>query len=424
MNDTQNHKIMQVTEQTLIVGIDVAKEKHYACMVNDRGIVLKKPFPVFQSRQGFDFLQAEIQNAMKEFGKTDVLVGAEPTGHYGLNLRQFLHEQHIPFVAVQTLHVKRSKELDDNIQTKNDKKDAIVIAKLVKDGRYSYPRHLKDHEADIRVGSTLRNSLVKERTALQNKLIRWTDVYFPEFRKVFGSFGKMALAVLTYTPFPADFEGKSLDDLRSLYRQSDGLRSVQMAKVKKLIPLLSHTIGASEGQRIARLEIQSLVSRFRQVERELAELEDALMAIIRPTDEYEILNSVPGISDSTIIDLLSEVGSFTHYKHPRQLEKLAGLMLRESSSGKHTGQKRLSKRGRRRLRSVLYRVTLPLVQHNPAFRQLHLYYTTRLENPLKKKESMVVLCRKLLHVLFGMCKHRRAFDPQRMIQDIPALAQG
>lgn len=424
MNDTQNQKIMQVTEHTLVVGIDIAKEKHYACMVDDRGLVLKKPFPVFQSRQGFDFLQTEIRHAMKEFGKTDVLVGAEPTGHYGLNLRQFLYEQHIPFVAVQTLHVKRSKELDDNIQTKNDKKDAIVIAKLVKDGRYSYPRHLKNHEADIRVGSTLRNSLVKERTALQNKLIRWTDVYFPEFRKVFGSFGKMALAVLTYTPFPADFEGKSLDELRTLYRQSDGLRSVQMAKVKRLIPLLANTIGTSEGKRIARLEIQSLVSRFRQVERELVELEDALMEIIRPTDEYELLSSVPGIADSTIIDLLSEVGSFTHYKHPRQLEKLAGLMLRESSSGKHTGQKRLSKRGRRRLRSVLYRVTLPLVQHNPAFRQLHLYYTTRPDNPLKKKESMVVLCRKLLHILFGMCKNRTTFDPHRMIQDIPALAQG
>ncbi|GKV69099.1 IS110 family transposase [Sporosarcina sp. NCCP-2716] len=424
MNDTQNQKIMQVTEKTLVVGIDIAKKTHYACMVDERGLLLKKPFPVFQSRQGFEFLRQEIQRAMKEFGKTDVLVGAEPTGHYGLDLRQFLHERKIPFVAVQTIHVKRSKELDDNLQTKNDKKDAIVIAKLIKDGRYNYPRHLQDVEAELRVGSTLRNRLVEERSALKNKLIRWTDIYFPEFRQVFGSFGKMALAVLEYTPLPVDFDGKSVEDLKALYRQSDGLRSVQMASVKKLIPLLGTTIGVSEGTIMARLEIQSLTTRFKQIERELAVLEKELTEMVQATDEYMYLSSIPGIANPTIIDLLSEVGSFTHYKHPRQLEKLAGLMLRESSSGQHRGVKRLSKRGRRRLRAILYRVALPLVKHNPAFRQLHLYYTTRQENPLKKKESMVVLCRKLLHVLFGICKSRTAFDPQRMIQDIPALAEG
>ena len=63
---------------------------------------------------------------------------------------------------VNPMHVKRSKELDDNLQTKNDKKDALVIARLLKDGRFSYPRILKDIEAELRVGSTLRSKLTED----------------------------------------------------------------------------------------------------------------------------------------------------------------------------------------------------------------------------------------------------------------------
>ena len=54
--------------------------------------------------------------------------------------------------------------------------------------------------------------------------------------------------------------------------------------------------------------------------------------------------------------------------------KLAGLTLRENSSGQHKGQKRISKRGRRKLRALLFRVMMPMIRHNEAFRKLHQYY--------------------------------------------------
>jgi transposase len=63
---------------------------------------------------------------MKEAKKTEVIVGIEPTGHYWMNLANFLDHYGIPLVMVNPMHVKRSKELDDNLPTKNDKKDALV----------------------------------------------------------------------------------------------------------------------------------------------------------------------------------------------------------------------------------------------------------------------------------------------------------
>ncbi len=169
MNFKQNDKINQVTNKTLVIGMDIAKRTHYACMVDKRGLLLKKSFPVYQSRQGFEYFYNQILASMKEFGKTDVIIGIGPTGHYWLNLAYYLDDRGIPLVMCNPMHVKRSKELDDNLQTKNDAKDALVIARLIKDGRYSYPRILKDTEAELRVGATHKGNLSEELGALKKQ---------------------------------------------------------------------------------------------------------------------------------------------------------------------------------------------------------------------------------------------------------------
>ena len=360
---------------------------------------------------------------MKESEKTEVIVGIEPTGHYWLNLAYFLEERGIPLVMTNPMHVKRSKELDDNLPTKHDRKDALVIARLVKDGRFSYPRILKDMEAELRVGSTFRGKLTEELGAVKNMMTRWLDRYFPEFTQVFPSFGKMAMAALEYTPFPSDLHQKQPDEVLTLYRKVEGLKSPQRPKAIRLIEVATSSIGVTEGHEMARIEITTLVRRYHQLEKDIESITQHLVELVKTSVEYEWLSTVQGLGDTTIVDLLAEIGSFSHYQDPRQLIKLAGLTLRENSSGQHKGQKRISKRGRRKLRALLFRVMMPMIRHNEAFRKLHEYYTTRTVNPLRKKQSIVVLCGKLLKVLHGISTKHKAFDAQRMMRDIPSLVE-
>lgn len=81
------------------------------------------------------------------------------------------------------------------------------------------------------------------------------------------------------------------------------------------------------------------------MEEEIATLDDEMTTLVQTTMEYQWLKIVDGLGDATIVDLLAEIGSFAHYRDPRQLIKLAGLTLKENSSGQHKGQKRISKRG-------------------------------------------------------------------------------
>ncbi|RBO11066.1 transposase [Pantoea sp. 3_1284] len=231
----------------------------------------------------------------------------------------------------------------------------------------------------------------------------------------------MMLAVLEAAPLPEDIAGMEPNRLADICAEVGRMKQRRPKKAAELIEVARHSIGITEAPWGARREIASLMRRYRLIEEEIETLEEDLGKRIGQSADYEYLASVPGIGPSTIAGLLAEVGSFTDYESPRQLIKLAGLTLRENSSGMHQGQKRISKRGRRRLRSLLFKAMLPLLRNNNAFQELHQYYTQRAENPLRKKQSMVVLCGKLLKILHALCTKKRYFDGGRMINDLTCL---
>ncbi len=139
-SNTQNKKIEAITETTLVIGIDVGSETHYARAFDYRGIEYsKKPFKFSNSEAGFEMFKAWILDIKEKHEKDKVVPGMEPTGHYWFNLGKFLQDNEMKPVLVNPHHVKKSKELDDNNPTKNDHKDPKVIAGLVKEGRYMIP---------------------------------------------------------------------------------------------------------------------------------------------------------------------------------------------------------------------------------------------------------------------------------------------
>lgn len=423
MNNKRNQRLNQVSEKTLIIGIDIAKRTHYACAVDYRGFELSKPYSFKQSRDGFKQFLDSVLDLRFNHGKNDIIVGFEPTGHYWMNLAAFLTEHDIRFVMVNPMHVNRTKELDDNLQTKNDQKDARLIAKLITNGNFSFPRLLEGIEAELRQGSALRNSLNKKLTSVKNEITRWVDRYFPEFSTIYKSYGKNACAILRQTPLPIDVVDTVTEDLVNIYRETENLSYTSKPKLEKLKQAAHHSIGITEGAMMARSEIKVLIDQLTQLESQLEEVNNTLTKLAKQLPDYELLMSIPGIGENTVSELLAETGSLRQYKSPRQLIKLAGLTLRENSSGQQKGQKRISKRGRRKLRALLYRAVLPLIQNNQVFNDLYQYYINREVNPLRKKESMVIICSKLLKIFHGLVQNKVAFDARKMRDDLQCLPE-
>ena len=155
-SNTQNAKIEAITEKTLVLGIDVGSEMHYARAFDYRGIEYsKKPFKFSNTEAGFVTFKEWILDLKDRHEKEKVVPGMEPTGHYWFNLGKFLQDNEMKPVLVNPHHVKKSKELDDNHPTKNDRKDPKVIAGLVREGRYMIPYLPDGVYADLRTASNI-----------------------------------------------------------------------------------------------------------------------------------------------------------------------------------------------------------------------------------------------------------------------------
>ncbi|MGP4108338.1 IS110 family transposase [Virgibacillus sp. L01] len=113
MHDNVNDKINQVTEDTLIIGIDIAKKKHYACAIDDRGRELQRAFSFKQSYQGFESFIQTVKDLKTKHQKAKVIIGFEATGHYWKNLAERLWDEQLLYVIVNPMHVKRSKEFEE-----------------------------------------------------------------------------------------------------------------------------------------------------------------------------------------------------------------------------------------------------------------------------------------------------------------------
>jgi transposase len=112
MNYTHNEKITQVTEKTLIVGVDIGSEFHYARAFNWRGIGLsKKVFGFSNVKEGFEDFISWIQELANKNGMTKIIPGMEPTGQYWLNLGKYLQDNGIKPVTVNPYMLNRLKNL-------------------------------------------------------------------------------------------------------------------------------------------------------------------------------------------------------------------------------------------------------------------------------------------------------------------------
>ena len=303
----------------------------------------------------------------------------EPTAHYWFNLGYFLKDEEVRLVLVNPFHVKRSKELDDNSPTKNDRKDPKTIAKLVIDGRYFVPYIPEGIYSDLRIAMDIRDSINKSLVRIKNRVIRWLDKYFPEFFDVFGDWeGKAALITLREFPIPEKIITAGIDKIVATWRKGVQ-RAVGAKRAAKLVEAAKGSIGIKEGLRMAQKELRAIMQQYDLYMEQLSEVEADMEELALQVPGVNEMLTIKGVGITTAAGFIAEVGDISRFSHPNQIQKLAGLNLVESSSGKHKGQTTISKRGRSRLRSILFKVIMPLVAKNDEFKALHKHYTTRRE---------------------------------------------
>lgn len=416
---SKNEKLSFISEDMLILGCDIGSETHYIRGIDSKGRELsKKAFEFANNELGFtEALDWSIDLAAKH-DKKQIVLGLEPTGHYWFCLAIWMISKGISVVQVNPYAVKQTKEIEDNSQLKDDRKDPKVIANLVKNGNYGIPYLPEGIYADMRRLTMFRDQLMEDRIRCINRLHREMKIYFPEYMDAFGKLdGTFALTLIKEAPFPEDILKLGNDGIRDIWHQ-EKLRGRGYSRADEILRYAEMSVGIKEGTSASKDAVKWFASQAVELENKLSDIEDQLCQKFREIPNAENVLDIKGIGDNTLAGILAEMGDIERFDDVKEIQKLSGLNLVACSSGKHKGETKISHRGRKRLRYWLFQAAKSAVAHSDEFAELHLYYTTRQDNPLKKMQSLIVIACKILRVIYTLLKTGQKYDPEKLLKDI------
>ncbi len=415
----KNAKLSFISDDMLILGCDVGSETHYLRAIDTRGRELSKSaFPFDNNSEGFHKAKEWAVKIAAEHDKKQIVLGLEPTGHYWFCLATWMISNGISVVQVNPYAVKQTKELEDNSQLKDDTKDPKLIANLVKDGNFGMPYLPEKLYAELRRLSMFRDQLGEDRIRAINRMHRELKIYFPEYKDALGKVeGSFSLELLKQAPFPADLTALGTDGIREIWHNAK-LRGRGYSRSEEILDYAKSSVGIKDGMDAGRTAVKWFVGQIQALDEELALIEEQINQKCQEIPHAENILEISGIGENTLSGILAEMGDISRFDDVKEIQKLSGLGLVACSSGKHKGETKISHRGRKRLRYWLFQAAKSVVTHTAEFKELHTYYTTRPENPLKKMQSLIVIACKLLRIIYTMLKTGAAYDPKKMMMDI------
>ena len=401
-----NEKIKRITQDTLICGIDIGKTKCCARFCDYRGMeVYHKVW--FDRTENLDIIGCQITAAMHKENKTDVMISFEPTGHYWLNIDKYFKDCGQEIVLVPTYTVKQGKEQYDQNPTKSDPKDALLIARLTSEGKYVKPIERDNIYQDIHSGYQIYDDIQKEINRIKNKIHVWNDKYFPELEHVYKIDSVSVKPIYEKQLTPSEINNMELEAFIEIMTENNHYAKKENIKKLKGLCKKSNAINIDN---FSKYEIKRLYERYEELVKEIEEIKNKLIELASQIDYVEKLVEISGINYISVVGIIAETGDLRNYEHAKQVIKMSGLSLKESSSGQKKGKKHISKRGRSKLRRNLKQIGIALVKNNNFFLQLHTYYTTERDKKLSKLISINAIIRKFTYIMMSIVKTGESFN--------------
>ena len=415
----KNKKLSFISDDMLILGCDVGSETHYMRAIDTRGRELSKSAYSFNNNQeGFQSAKEWAVRIAAEHDKSQIVLGLEPTGHYWFCLATWMITNGISVVQVNPYAVKQTKEVEDNSQLKDDRKDPKLIANLVKDGNFGMPYLPEKIYAELRRLSMFRDQLNEDRIRTINRMHREMKIYFPEYKDALGKVdGAFSLELLKEAPFPEELTALGEEGIRQIWHAAK-LRGRGYSRAREILQYAKASVGIKDGSIASKAAVKWFVQKIMELDVELAVIENQINRKCQEIPHTGNVLEISGIGENTLSGILAEMGDISRFDDVKEIQKLSGLGLVACSSGKHKGETKISHRGRKRLRYWLFQAAKSAVAHAEEFKELHMYYTTRADNPLKKMQSLIVIACKLLRIIYTILNTGTKYAPKKMLMDI------
>ena len=402
------------------VGIDIAKSFHVAAVLGIDSDKVLHTLKFHNDEDGFEKLFLLLSSIDKISNFT---IAMEATGLLFENLYLYLKSKGFKVVLLNPYQTNRFREMDTMKRVKNDNIDALMIAALIKSGRYSKAYVSEDTYVSIK-------SLYRHKASLQDELKKHKQqvstllaVVFPEMEQVIKDpFNVTGLALLEKYPTAKHYHHASVDRILKTFRGIKG-NNFNEQKAQKLLELAHRSIYQGNGAKERAFVIQSHIRQIKFINSEIANCENRMLSLFKeqPTlekeEEQEIidiidnLRTIPGVSDKTIFALMSECGDLSRFKNQKSFIGYLGLYPTLQQSGNKTVNGPLAKRGAKLAKKALYQAAIASIRHN---KELNKLFRDKVSQGRAKKEALIIVARKLAHIILAIYKNNVAYNPQRV----------
>ena len=386
---------------TILVGIDVAKDKHDCFIMNSEGEVLAKPFTIFNNKEGFDFLYEKIQSISSS---DNIKVGLEATGHYSYNIIGFLLNKGLATFILNPLHTNLYRKSLSLRKTKTDKIDSKTIAMmLLSDVSLKSYSDISYHNEDLKSLTRYRFSKVEERAKLKTSLSRLAQILFPELEKLVPTLHMTSIyQLLEEFPSASAIASVHLTRLTNLLSKASKGHYDRETAIK-IRDAAKNSIGSNMPAKSLELKhtiklIRALTIDIGEIEAEISKMMDKIASPI---------TTIPGIGNNMGAMIISEIGDFSRFSSPDKILAYAGYSPSTYQSGKLDNcYAHMEKRGSHYLRYALFQATQRVCHLDSTFSA---YLAKKRAEGKHYYIAISHAVKKLVRVIFHLEKTKQAF---------------
>ena len=380
-------------------GIDIAKRKHVAVVVDEKGEILRPPLSVENTRPGFDQLGAALAQIPGQ-----ITIGLEATGHYWLALYEYLTRLPYSVVVFNPLqiHAYRRSGLR---KVKNDRSDAVWIADFLRIGNRPPTAQATPLLLQLKELTRFRMHLSQQIGDIKRKILGLLDRVFPEYEKAFSSVflasSRQLLARAASAQEVAEFD---LSELTELLRKSSSGRFGR-GKADTLQALARESVGVTFLTDAAQVEIKCLLDQLDLLELQRQRVDQVVKHLMAQIPQF--ITTITGIGAVTGAAILAEIGDVSRFSTLEKLVGYAGIDATVYQTGEFEGTHRhMSKRGSPYLRLALWQAAFMAIQHDP---ELRAYYDRKRAEGKAHGTVLGAICRKLLARIYVVLKEQRPY---------------
>jgi len=386
------------------IGIDIAKNKHEASLVDVSGKALVDSISFSNSKEGCEKLLALMERF--QVAKDDVVIGMEATGHYWLSVHAFFFELGYDVKVINPIQSEAFRKMYIR-QTKNDSKDSYIIAQIMRFGQFSSTNLSEGGVIALRQLSRYRLALVDSCSDCKRRVIALLDQVFPEYGKFFSdTFGVTSKEVLLNYPTPEDMLTVSTNELAEVLNKASRGRFKE-DKAAELQTLANNTFGIHFAKDAFAFQIRQLIEQLVFLENQIAELESEIAILLEQMGSF--ITTISGIGDTLGAIIISEIGDIHRFDTPGKLVAFAGLDVKVNQSGEFSSTRnKISKRGSPYLRRAIWLAAGRATFCDPILSE---YYQSLRERGKHHLTAVGAVARKMCNIIFVILKENRPYEP-------------